>query len=295
LTSVPATPTTTVDHGREDEFTSERHVYEPHKIGLPPLRPYVREVWRRREFAREMARTDLSSQHVTTAFGMLWLVLNPLLLAGVYFVLIDILRSGSRGAGFFAHLMAGIFAYYFIADTLRLSVKSVTSGGRLILNTAFPRVLLPISAMLTAFFRFLPTLVIYAPVHLLAGLPINLNTLWVFPLIGMMVLFSTGMAMVVSAGQVYFRDLKNFLPYILRVWMYVTPVLYYAHEVPHGYNFLLVVNPLGGIFTAWSDALNAGVMPGTNALLHGLAWSVAVFVVGSLFFMSREREFAVRL
>ena len=131
MSSAPA-PTTPAP--REDEFTSERHVYEPHRIGLPPVAPYLRELWRRREFAREMSRTNLRAQHFNTAFGQLWLVLNPLLLAGVYFVLVDILRSGSRGTDFFAHLMAGLFAYYFVSDAVRLSVKSVTGGGRLILN-----------------------------------------------------------------------------------------------------------------------------------------------------------------
>src|SRR4051812_45418459 len=77
--------------GVSDEFNSELHVYEPHRVGLPKLGPYIREVWRRREFAFELSRTKLRSQHYNTAFGQLWLVLNPLLLAGVYFVLVDIL------------------------------------------------------------------------------------------------------------------------------------------------------------------------------------------------------------
>ena len=169
-----ASTTTPVRRGRrDDEFTAERRVYEPHKIGLPPIIPYIRELWRRREFAREMARTNLRTQHFNTAFGQLWLVLNPLLLAAVYFVLVDILRSGSRGPAFFAHLMAGLFAYNFVADSMRLSVKSVTGGGKLILNTAFPRVLLPIAEVVTAFTRFLPTVLIYLPAHFLAGLPVS--------------------------------------------------------------------------------------------------------------------------
>src|SRR5215218_8087957 len=98
-------------HRREDEFTGVRHVYEPHAAGLPPLRSYVRELWRRREFALELSRTRLRAQHFNTAFGQLWLVLNPLLLAGVYFVLVDILRPRSGGLTFFAHLMACLFAY----------------------------------------------------------------------------------------------------------------------------------------------------------------------------------------
>ena len=279
----------------ENEFTSERHVYEPHKIGIPPLGPYVRELWRRREFAREMARTSLRAQHFNTVFGQLWLVLNPLLLACVYFLLVYILRSGSRGVDFFAHLLAGLFAYYFISDSIRLSVKSVTGGGRLILNTAFPRALLPLSSVITALLRFLPTLVIYIPVHIIAGLAVGPHLLWIVPLIALMFVLAAGAAMLVSALQVYFRDVKNFLPYFLRVWLYASPVLYYAHEVPEGIKWILAVNPLGGLLTAWSDVIVGGTGPEAEPMALAAAWAFGIFLVGFLFFVSREREFAVRL
>jgi len=292
VSSAPATR----DHPpREDEFTSERLVYEPHKIGLPPVAPYLRELWRRREFAREMSRTNLRAQHFNTVFGQLWLILNPLMLAGVYFVLVDILRSGSRGADFFAHLMAGLFAYYFVSDAVRLSVKSVTGGGRLILNTAFPRALLPLSGVLTSFMRFLPTIAIFVPVHLIAGLPIEPVLLWVLPLTALMVVLAAGAAMLVASLQVYFRDLKNFLPYLLRVWLYASPVLYYADEVPDRYDILLALNPLGGLLTAWSDVINQGRAPDASSLALAAGWAFGIFLAGALFFMSREREFAVRL
>ena len=295
MTSAPASTQRASDRRREDEFTSERHVYEPHKIGLPPLRPYVRELWRRREFARELSRTNLRGQHVNTVFGALWLVLNPLMLAAVYFVLVDILRSGSRGTDFFAHLMAGLFAYYLVSDTVRQAVRSVTSGGRLILNTAFPRTLLPLSSVRTGFVRFLPTILIYVPVHLIAGLPIEPVLLWVLPLLGLLLVLAAGMAMLVAAAQVYFRDLKNFLPYVLRVWLYASPVLYYADEVPDRYDFLLAVNPLGSLLTAWSDVINQGQAPSASSLALGAGWAFAIFLLGALIFISREREFAVRL
>jgi len=292
VSSAPATH----DHPpREDEFTSERHVYEPHKIGLPPVAPYLRELWRRREFAREMSRTNLRAQHFNTVFGQLWLILNPLMLAGVYFVLVDILRSGSRGADFFAHLMAGLFAYYFVSDAVRLSVKSVTGGGRLILNTAFPRALLPLSGVITSFMRFLPTIAVYVPVHLIAGLPIEPVLLWVLPLTVLMIVLAAGAAMLVASLQVYFRDLKNFLPYLLRVWLYASPVLYFADEVPDRYDFLLALNPLGGLLTAWSDVINQGRAPDASSLALAVGWAFGIFIAGALFFMSREREFAVRL
>jgi teichoic acid transport system permease protein len=282
-------------HEREVEWATEHHVYEPHRVGLPPIGPYVRELWRRREFAFELSRTYLQAQHFDTAFGQLWLVLNPMLLAGVYFVLVDILRHGHRPSGFFAHLVAGIFAYYFVSGAVRDGVKSVVSGGKLVLNTAFPRTLLPLSTVITAFRRFVPTFVIYIPIHLASGLPVGPQELWLIPIIFGLALVAAGISMFVAALQVYFRDVKSFLPYVLRVWLYASPVLYFAKEVPHHWGWLIKANPIGSLLAAWDRVLHAGHAPYPSQLLLGLGWGVALFIGGALFFMSRERDFAVRL
>jgi ABC-type polysaccharide/polyol phosphate export permease len=295
LSTAPITEPTPDARHREDDFTSERHVYEPHRVGLPPLRPYFRELWRRREFAFELSRTTLRAQHYNTALGLLWLVLSPLLLACVYFVLVDILRARTGGIDFFAHLMACLFIFYYVTDAIRQAVRSVVGGGRLILNTAFPRVLLPGASVITAFWRFLPTIAIYIPVHLAVGLPVGPELLWLLPVFGLFTLLATGLAMLVAAGQVYFRDLKNFLTYALRLWLYGSPILYYAAEVPDRYQFLLVFNPLAPLLTAWSDVLDLGVAPDPVDLAAGAAWALAFLIGGALFFISREREFAVRL
>jgi ABC-type polysaccharide/polyol phosphate export permease len=282
-------------HHRANDFAEEHHVYEPHLVGLPPIAPYLREGWRRRSFAFELSRTKLRAQHFNTVFGQLWLVLNPLLLAGVYFILVDILRAGGRDEDFFAHLMAGIFAYYFVSGAVRDATKSVVSGGRLILNTAFPRVLLPLASVIIAFMRFLPTVAIYTPVHLALGLPVGPELLWLLPLVGLLVVLASGLSMIVAALQVYFRDLKSFMPYLLRVWLYSSPVLYYAYEMPEQYRFLLDINPLGQLLAAWSNVLDEGIAPTSEQLLFASAWAFGFLVVGFVYFVSREREFAVRL
>jgi teichoic acid transport system permease protein len=283
------------EQAREDPFFGEQHVYEPHRVGLPPLGKYAREVWRRRSFALELSRTELRAEHFDTVFGKLWLLLNPLLLAGIYLVLVDILTKKPRGATFLAHLVGAIFAYYFVSGAIRVAVKSVVSGGGLILNTAFPRVLLPLSSVITGFKRFVPTILIYIPLHLLAGLPVGVTLLWLIPISLILLLLAAGLSVLVAALQVYFRDLKDFLPYILRLWLYASPILYYANEVPHGWAWLLKVNPLGMPLTAWSDVLDHGAAPPWRVLALGTAWAVVAFVGGVLFFISREREFAVRI
>jgi ABC-type polysaccharide/polyol phosphate export permease len=289
------TTATTQPHHRENDFAEEHHVYEPHFVGLPPLVPYIREAWRRRAFAFELSRTKLAAQHFNTVFGQLWLVLNPLLLACVYFVLVDILNGGSSRPGLFAHLVAGVFAYHLVSDSVRQAVRSVVSGGRLILNSAFPRVLLPLGSVISAIKRFLPTIAIYVPLHFASGLPVGPHLLWVFPLLALLIVMATGLAMIVSALQVYFRDLKDFMPYLLRVWLFASPVLYFAEDMPEKYRFLLDVNPLGQLLAAWSDVINLGGSPTAHQLLVGSAWAFGLLIAGFLFFVSREREFAVRL
>ena len=278
-----------------NEFEPVQHVYEPHRVGLPPLGPYLRELWRRREFAFELSRTDVQAQHFNTVFGQLWLVLNPLLLACVYFMLVEILRARTGGIEFFAHLMAALFVFHFVTDGIRQAVKSVTGGGRLILNTAFPRVLLPGASVLTAIKRFLPTMIVFIPVYFAADPNFGPELLWLVPVFALFVLLTCGLAMLVAAGNVYFRDLKNFLNYVLRIWLYASPILYYADEIPDKYEFLAYLNPMTPLLGAWSDILDKGVAPDPSDLALAAAWGAVLFIAGALYFISREREFAVRL
>jgi teichoic acid transport system permease protein len=287
--------TTTEPHHASNEWALERHVYEPHTVGLPPIGQYIKEVWRRREFALELSRSKLRAQQFETVFGMLWLVLNPLLLAGVYFILIDIVRGGRRPPDFFAHLTACIFAYYLISQSIRDGVKSVVRGGKLILNSAFPRMLLPLSSVILAIKRFIPTAIVYIPIHIASGLPFGAHLLWTIPLLVLMIMLAFGMAMLAGAVQVYFRDLASFLPYLLRVMLYAAPVLYFASRVPDRYELLVDINPIGRMLNAWDNVIHFGVGPGVHNMVIATAWAVGSLVVGALFFMSREREFAVRI
>jgi teichoic acid transport system permease protein len=272
-----------------------RQVYEPHRIGLPPVRAYLRELWRRRQFAFELARTNLRAQQFNTVLGQLWLIINPVLLAFVFFVLVAIVRGGSRGSEFLAHLMLGLFAYRLVSTSVKQGARSVIGSGRLILNTAFPRTLLPLASVLTAFMRFLPTLAVYAVMHAIAGLPVGPQLLWAIPILALLVVLSSGASMLAAAAQVYFRDLTNILPYVLRIWLYLSPVLYYVEDIPERFKPLAAANPLYPLLGSLSDAVNQGEAPDAGFLAWGVAWALGFFVVGAVFFMSREREFAVRL
>jgi teichoic acid transport system permease protein len=71
-------------------------------------------------------------------------------------------------------------------------------------------------------------MLIYIPVHFITGRPVTWNMLYGIPVVLILVVLASGLSMILGAGQVYFRDLQNFLPYFLRIWLYLTPILYYA-------------------------------------------------------------------
>ena len=269
-------------------------VFEPFRAGLPPLRRYWKSLWSRRTFIAEYSRSELREQHFDSVFGQLWLVLNPLLLSAVYYLLIVIIQGTSDSARY-AHLTATLFLFYLIANSLTGGVKSITAGQRLILNTAFPRIMLPISAVVIAIFKFLPTLVVFMVIRIVIGLPFTWEMLWAIPVLILTILLSLGLAITISCINVYFRDIASFLPYLTRTLLYLSPILYEASALKANVRALEVLNPLFPLLDSWSRTVVHGQAPQSSSLLQSLAWALGVLIIGSYFFLSREREFAVRL
>ena len=269
-------------------------VYEPFKAGLPKLGRYWKSLWSRRTFIKEYSKSELREQHFDSVFGQLWLVLNPLLLSAVYFVLIIII-GGTTDSARFAHLTASLFLFYLVSNSLTGGVKSVTAGQRLILNTAFPRIMLPISAVVIAIFKFLPTIIVFLVVKAVVGTPVTFEMLWAIPVLLITVFLALSLAITISCINVYFRDIASFLPYLTRTLLYLSPILYVASDLKPSLRVIEVFNPLFPILDSWSRAMVQGVAPELSSMLQGLAWATGFFLVGTYFFLSREREFAVRL
>jgi teichoic acid transport system permease protein len=274
--------------------SSPIQVYEPFKAGLPKLGKYWKSLWSRRTFISEFSKSELREQHFDSVFGQLWLVINPLLLSGVYFILIVIIRGGSDSTRY-VHLTATLFLFYLISNSLTGGVKSITAGQRLILNTAFPRVMLPISAVIIAIFKFVPTIFVFLIIKVVVGSKFKVEMLWAIPILLITILLALGLAITISCINVYFRDIASFLPYLTRTLLYLSPVLYEASELDPKLRVLEIVNPLFPILDSWSSALVHGQMPEISNMLQGLAWALGIFLIGTYFFLSREREFAVRL
>jgi teichoic acid transport system permease protein len=284
---------------RESETSYEPvyHQYGPHRAGLPQLPKYFRELWHRRAFAAEMSKATMRGANITTYFGQAWLILNPLLLAGVYYLLVAIIR-GQHDPALFTHLTLSLFAFTIVSTSVTSGSTSVTGSGKLLINTAFPRLLIPLSAVRTAFFRFLPTVPVYLVFHIIFHNPWHPRMILSLFFLACMVVFGMGLAAFFATLQVYFRDTSSFLPYFVRIWMYLSPVLWLPESLAHfgrAVKTLVSINPMYSMLGGYTDLVQEGRYPSAFMWFSSAAWALAVAAIGFLFFVSREREFAVRL
>ncbi len=283
----------------DTEFEPVYHHYTPHRAGLPPLVPYFRELWHRKPFATEMSKATMRGANTSTFFGQAWLVINPLLSAGVYYLLVTILR-GQHDPTLFLHLTATLFVFTIIQSSINGGAVSITTSGGLLINTAFPRLLIPLSTVRTAFFRFLPTIPVYLVLHLLLAKITNWHIMMLGSLyfLAMMVIFSMGLAAFFSALTVYFRDTSQFLPYFTRLWMYLAPVLWLPEMISHfnrDVQLVIMANPLYSYLAGYSMLLQEHKVPPAWMWVTAAAWAFGAIIVGFWYFISREREFAVRI
>ena len=230
---------------------------------------YLRELWRRREFASSCRAPPCGRSTSRRSSGSCgWS--QPAAAGAVYFILVDILRRGRRSA-YFAHLMAGCSPSTW-SRAGRPGARSVVKGGRLILNTAFPRMLLPLSSVSTAFLRFLPTMIISSSCTWSPGCRWATHAVG-DPAVALMSIFAAGWRCSSPPRRSTSATSRASCPTCCGSGCTsrrssTTPTRCRdALQVAH------LANPLGAAAGGWSDVLILGIAPSSDLLLAGAAWA----------------------
>jgi teichoic acid transport system permease protein len=276
---------------------TESRIIRPFRAGIPNLRQYFTDARRRKEFVLELSRAERAEEHLDTVFGQLWSVLSPLLSSGVYYLFIFVVQGGHQGTEFFLHLVAGIFIFELISTAGTRGANSIVRAGALINNTSFPRVLLPLTDILTAFRVFLPAMFIYAMFHLALGGTLYFASLQAIVALVLLIMFASGLAMFASTAQVYFRDTQALMPFALRLTMFLSPVLYFPEQAKALLDgrFLAVFNPVFCMVQIFSGSLVRGDTFDLWTWVIAIFWATISLVGGFWFLVSREGEFAARI
>lgn len=270
------------------------------RSGIPPLRQYFTEAWRYRTFARYWSNADIKARNFDTWFGRAWHFINPLLFGLIYFVFTGIIAGGLGNAERLAFIIANLYVWLYFSGTITTGVGSIQGGaGGVLAQSAIPRVVLPAASTLTALNLFLRSLVAYIPIHFLSGRTLHIELLWFPVMLLLTTMFGLGLGLIFAVVNVYVRDVSRLLPHMLRLWLYLSPVVWeYTKLNEDGLESFAKWNPMYSGMEAWT-IIFGGPLPGTDAgILPAMGifalWSVATLVIGFLIFVSREDEFAVR-
>ena len=278
------------------EYSDIEYVFAPHDNSLPAAFDYIREVWGRKAFMVASAKASVHSGHSGTALGSIWLILDPMFQALIYWFLFSAIR-GRSSSDYFLMVVSGVFLFNFSSVVLSEGGRAIQRSKGLVLNSSFPLATLPLSVVYKATSNLVPTMAIYAVFHVGFGGEVGPG-LFMLPLMFVLqLLISTGLALVFATFTVYVRDFSNLLTYIMRILMFITPVIYPASQLEqlHGsIQILLHLNPIYTLFSGY-QAVFAGQLPSPVGLLQACFWAVALPIFGFRLFVSRERGFALRL
>jgi len=248
------------------------------------------------DFLSANSSAILKTQHAQTLLGQLWLLLNPLILALIYYVLILILaRRGEPSVDYFIYLVSGVLLFNFASSAVSSAATSVTSGGSFILNQRFPHVLLPLSAVAAALRRFIPAVLLLMVFHFAVyGLP-ELSLLIAIPAFFLAAIIVTGFSLIAAAANVFFRDVAVAVPLIMRVLLYASPVLYLPEMVPDNLLIFVEWNPFYWPVAAWGGSFSQPVAVSPSSWLISSVWAAALLALGVIAFNRFRNSFATRL
>ncbi len=266
--------------------------------GRPPLMAYLKELWFRRHFAFELARSRVRSQNEQDRLGLAWVVLTPLINVAVYgFVFGILLVSSSRPPHFLPFLVCGVFSFAFFSGCFSEGARSIVGHRGLVRTLHFPRAVLPIATVLQKLLELCAQVFVMCVIVLLAGESPTWRWLLVVPVFAMMTLFCAGVAFFAARLTIHVRDIAQLIPFITRLIFYVSGIFF---AVSHRFAgrpelaTLLRLNPLNVYLALVRDCLltrDRGE-PGVGADAHtwelGLIYGVVFFVLGFIFFWRAE-------
>jgi len=260
-----------------------------------PIDEYSRRLWDRRWFVAAYSSASKGVGYERSFLGQFWQVLTPLLHILVYFFIFDMLLHTNRGIhNFIGFLSVGVFMFGFCTSSLVQGSKSITGNLGLVRALQFPRAVLPLSTTLVGLLQLLYSLFVLVPILLLTGVRPSLRWLELVPALGLQTMFCLGIAFAAARLGAQVPDTSQFLPFVARVWMYVSGVMYSVPVFAKGHSgavlFLLTHNP-AYMYLALARHALLGIPVSASLWLTAAGWSVVVLAVSYLYFWRGEEKY----
>ncbi len=234
----------------------------------------LNELWPRRELILSLVRRDLKTRYKSSVLGFLWSFCKPLLLMLVLFVVfnnfIPLRFDPPMNTPFALFLLIGILAWGFLAGSISEAMFSIVGNTSLVKKTYIPLEVFPVVTVLSNLFHFLLALIVYLLLLMCFGIFPTWHVVFLPAVIALQALFVLSLAMVLSALNVFYRDVASIMEIVVTAWFYLSPILYplreplrqiRAHQWPDGLFALYMLNPMAAILAAYRKTV---LLPATG-------------------------------
>lgn len=253
----------------------------------------LRELWAYREVLLFLTWRDILVRYKQTVIGASWAILQPVLTMIVFTVFFGRLaKMPSDGVPYPLFSLAALVPWSFFADGVLRASDSTVAQANMIKKVYFPRLALPIAPLLARFIDFALAFGVLLALMLWYGKVPDWKALWILPLILLTAATALGAALWLAALNVQFRDVRMVAPFLIQIWLFVTPIAYPSSMLGEPWRTLYAVNPMAGVVEGFRWALlDTQTRPGPM-LSVSVVGAALLLTSGALFFRRMERTFA---
>lgn len=257
------------------------------------LRGALKEFWEYRELLYMLTVRRISVRYKQTVVGIAWVLIQPLVAMTIFNIIFGKLaKIPSDGIPYPIFVYSALVLWGLFSEGLNRSGASLIGESQLISKVYFPRLMIPFSAVASAWVDFVISLFLLLPLTFIYGLRPTWSLLLIPVAMSVTMVLATGLGLFLAALNVRYRDFQYIVPFLIQVLLYASPVVYSVQIVPIHLRFWYYLNPLAGLL----DLFRFAVTGQTAFSWLGFGWSVMssliFFLLGAWVFRSVERGFA---
>lgn len=280
---------------------------QPHDgmIVTPPRRKLIIEkrsglfdmdwssVWEYRELGYILVWRDITVRYKQTAIGVAWVVLQPLIMMLIFTAVFGkMAKVPSDGIWYPAFSLTGLLPWTYFSQAVSRAGESVVANANMVRKIYFPRLWLPLATVISPLVDFALSMILLFGLLIYAGIPLTWKVVTLPAFILLAMLTALGLCLFTSALHAKYRDVGHAIPFVIQIWMYLTPIVYPVSLVPEQWRWLYGLNPMVGVIEGFRWALLGQTAPDPVVMVESVFVLFAVIMAGLVYFRQMERQFA---
>lgn len=252
----------------------------------------LRELWQYRELFYLLVLRDLKVRYKQTLLGVVWAILQPASTAFIFTIVFSRIAKYETGdIPYWLFALSGFTFWTFISSSVNFASNSLVHHKELVTKIFFPRIIVPVSAVGAYFIDLLLTLLILFGGMAIYGAPVTWKIIFVPLFLIFLLILTVSMSVLLAALNVRFRDVKFVIPFLLQVWLFISPVFYPTNWIPEKWQLVFALNPVSGCLDGFRHVLFGTDLDSTK-LIISVAVTIVLFLASIFIFRKMEDDFA---